>query len=82
MMRFELCFPTRRVTRVHCAGVAVWRAAEFDWDLNDNLRFEYHYGFMPAGMMTRFIARNYTSIEGERYWKNARCCRGRERERW
>jgi hypothetical protein len=41
-----------------------------EWDSSDNLVFEYHYPFMPSGIITRFIARIHTAIEGEKYWRN------------
>ena len=43
---------------------------EFEWDYRDNLRFEYRYDFMPAGIITRFIVRTHDIIKEEIYWKN------------
>jgi len=34
------------------------------------LRFEYHYDFMPSGILTRFIARNHSLIDGSGFWRN------------
>ncbi len=36
----------------------------------DNLHFEYHYDFMPAGIISRFISRIYYLIEDDHFWKN------------
>jgi len=36
----------------------------------DNFHFEYHYDFMPAGIISRFITRIYYLIEDDRFWKN------------
>ena len=35
----------------------------------DSLRFEYHYEFMPRGILSRFITRLYSYIHKEHYWK-------------
>ncbi len=34
-----------------------------------HLRFEYHYDFMPKGVLSRFICRMYESIKDELFWK-------------
>lgn len=34
-----------------------------------HLRFEYHYDFMPKGLMSRFICRMHELIKGELFWK-------------
>ena len=36
----------------------------------DNLHFEYHYNFMPAGIISRFISRIYYLIKDDHFWKN------------
>jgi small GTP-binding protein len=36
----------------------------------DNLHFEYHYDFMPAGIISRFISRIYYLIKDDHFWKN------------
>ena len=37
--------------------------------LQKHLRFEYHYDFMPKGLMSRFICRMHELIKGELFWK-------------
>ncbi len=34
------------------------------------LRFQYRYDFMPKGIVSRFIARNYYLVKDEMFWKN------------
>ena len=34
------------------------------------LHFQYHYDFMPQGIITRFISRMYYLIAAEHFWKN------------
>jgi internalin A len=36
----------------------------------DALRFQYRYDFMPRGIVSRFIARNYYHIRDENFWQN------------
>jgi len=43
-------------------------APAYQWDSTDNLRFEYSYKFMPAGIMTRLILRLYENMEV--FWKS------------
>ncbi len=49
---------------------------EYQWDSTDNMRFEYSYKFMPAGLMTRLILRLYDSLEI--YWKSGTIIRYKE----
>ncbi|WP_346320348.1 COR domain-containing protein [Chitinophaga sp. YIM B06452] len=39
------------------------------WDNDGNLYFEYHYAFMPAGILSRFIVKSHSFIKGNLYWK-------------
>jgi len=41
-----------------------------DYNKADNLRFEYHYDFMPAGIISRFICRIYYLIKNDHFWQN------------
>lgn len=41
----------------------------FIWDTNANMKFEYRYSFMPAGILTRFIVKSHGFIKDEQYWK-------------
>jgi len=42
-----------------------------DFEKQGKLNFEYHYEFMPKGILTRFICRKYKLILGENFAKNA-----------
>ncbi len=58
MANFELAFPFGDGTRYIVAGFLSPREVEYEnWKPQDPLRFEYHYEFMPAGMVTRLIVR-------------------------
>src|ERR1019366_6424047 len=70
MMRFELCFPLEGSTEFIAPELLSGDPPPFKWDAKDNLRFQYHYTFMPAGIMTRFVSRNHGLIEEQNYWKN------------
>lgn len=39
------------------------------WDNTNNLRFEYQYTFMPAGMISRFIVKSHSFIKNNIFWK-------------
>ncbi len=71
MKKFELCFEIGRSTREYVAPELMAADAPFfDWNNADNLFFEYHYEFMPAGIITRFIVRQHMNIYMETYWRN------------
>ncbi len=43
--------------------------AAYSWNDRENLRMEYRYDFMPAGILTRFIARTQGMHKENLYWK-------------
>jgi internalin A len=73
MEKFELCFPITG-SDIHIVpellpterpgiDVQVYKAP-------GNLHFQYHYDFMPEGIITRFISRMYYLIKDDHFWKN------------
>jgi len=70
MKKFEICFQIPE-TKTYIVP-RLLRAAQppFDWKNRDNLRFEYHYPFMPAGIISRFIVRTHNHIKDELYWQH------------
>lgn len=69
MKKFELCFEVERDLFL-IPELLKPEQVEFDWDYKDNLRFEYHYDFMPAGIMARFIVRTRRLVYDKTFWKN------------
>lgn len=69
MKKFELCFEVEKNVFLIPELLKPERV-EFDWDYKDNLRFEYHYDFMPAGIMARFIVRTRNLVYDKAFWKN------------
>jgi internalin A len=69
MKKFELCFEVEKNVFLIPELLKPERL-EFDWNYNDNLRFEYHYDFMPAGIMARFIVRTRNLVYDRMFWKN------------
>ncbi len=69
MKKFELCFEVEKNVFLIPELLKPERL-EFDWDYKDNLRFEYHYDFMPAGIMARFIVRTRNLVYDKTFWKN------------
>ncbi|MBS1584497.1 MAG: leucine-rich repeat domain-containing protein [Bacteroidetes bacterium] len=69
MRKFELCFEVEKNIYL-VPELLKPEKLEFDWDYKDNLRFEYHYDFMPAGIMARFIVRIRNLVYDRTFWKN------------
>jgi small GTP-binding protein len=73
MEKFELCFP---ITDSDIHIVPELLPAErpgIDFGVYKrpgNLHFQYHYDFMPEGIITRFISRMYYLIKDDHFWKN------------
>lgn len=69
MKKFELCFEIEK-NKYLIPELLNPEKKEFDWNFSDNLRFEYHYEFMPAGIMARFIVRTRNMVHDKTFWKN------------
>lgn len=69
MKKFELCFEFGEGNYIIPELLKPERPT-FNWDFQNNLKFEYHYGFMPAGIITRLIVRLHDLIQSKVYWKN------------
>lgn len=69
MKKFELCFEIEK-NKFLIPELLKPERIEFDWNYNDNLKFEYHYDFMPAGIMARFIVRMRNLVYDRTFWKN------------
>jgi internalin A len=69
MRKFELCFEVEKNLYL-IPELLKPEKLEFDWNYKDNLRFEYHYDFMPAGIMARFIVRMRNLVFDRMFWKN------------
>ena len=74
MEKFELCFPVPGAPQQIHIVPELLSAQQPDMELEKyrgtaGLRFEYHYEFMPRGILSRFITRLYSYILREHYWK-------------
>lgn len=69
MKKFELCFEIEK-DKYLIPELLNPEKQKFDWNYTDNLRFEYHYQFMPAGIMARFIVRTRNMVHDKTFWKN------------
>ncbi len=69
MKKFELCFELPKNAGYIIPELLLSRKPEFEWDNTNNLQIEYHYDFMPAGIITRFIVRIHDLILDDLYWK-------------
>lgn len=70
MIKFELCFRLGGSQDYIAPELLSATPPVFSAPGSDSLRFEYHYDFMPAGIITRFIARNHELIDRNLYWRN------------
>ena len=70
MKRFELCFQIPNSQDYILPQLLPPTESDFEWNYEDNVRFEYHYEFMPAGIIPRFIVRNHDLIVSNLYWQN------------
>jgi internalin A len=72
MEKFELCF---NITGTHIYIIPELLppqrpAIDFDtFRAQGSLHFLYQYDFMPEGIISRFISRNYYFIRNEQFWK-------------
>ncbi len=66
--KFELCFELSKGTYLAPKMLPV-DAREFEFEEEHILRFEYHYRFMPKGILTRFIVKRNTDIYKDIYWR-------------
>ena len=73
MEKFELCFPIAG-SDIHIVPEllpAERPGIDFEvYKRPGNLHFQYHYDFMPQGIITRFISRMYYLIKDDHFWKN------------
>jgi len=70
MKSFELCFELPQGGNYIIPELLRANQPNFEWDDADNLRFQYRYSFIPAGVMTRFIVVIHDLIKKNLYWKD------------
>jgi small GTP-binding protein len=73
MEKFELCFPITGTDFHIVPELLPTNRPQINTEIykkTDNLHFEYHYDFMPEGIITRFISRMYYLIKDDHFWKN------------
>ncbi len=77
MSNFELAFPLEQDDRYIVAELLSVQEPQFEWQPKTPLTFEYHYEFLPAGVMTRFIVRMHEFLaekDGEKMcWREGAC---------
>jgi len=59
MANFELAFPFSNKQQHVVAELLPIKEFEYDWRPKKCLQFEYHYEFLPTGIITRLIVRMY-----------------------
>jgi internalin A len=74
MKRFELVFQLQGSDiYIIPEGLPIYAPEQVEqWQTTTtakSLRFEYHYDFMPKGILSRFICRIHSHIKGELFWR-------------
>lgn len=73
MQRSELCFENKFQRTYTVPSLLAPDPPVFQWSISDDigLRFEYEYKFIPTGIMTKFIARNFNTFgQGHKIWQH------------
>lgn len=71
MKNYELCFELGNTGTYIAPELLPANPVEFKRiQKQDRLTFIYRYGFMPAGIMTRFIVKIHRLIEEDKFWKH------------
>jgi len=70
MKKFELCFQIGDDKEYIIPNLLPPEKPSYPFVNKSNLKFEYHYEFMPAGILSRFIVRCSDLIFLDTYWKN------------
>jgi internalin A len=73
MEKFGLCFPIMGTESYIVPELLPAKRPDFDFGKYKeagNLHFQYHYDFMPEGIIFRFISRMYYLIKDDHSWKN------------
>ncbi len=71
MKEFNICYPLRDKKNHYLAPHRLPKdePENLPWDDKDNLHFEYHYEFMPKGILANFIVRQYKNICEQYQWR-------------
>ncbi|MGI4862628.1 MAG: COR domain-containing protein [Janthinobacterium lividum] len=72
MKHFELCFDIEgtKGEKLLIPELLPIQEPDFDWNLDDNLLFQYKYDFLTSSIISRFIVKVHSFIEASIYWKN------------
>ncbi|MGE5340440.1 MAG: leucine-rich repeat domain-containing protein [Candidatus Omnitrophota bacterium] len=73
MEKFELCFRVVDTDEYIIPQLVPAKRPDIDsnkFSSPGTLRLQYRYVFMPAGIVSRFIARNHYLIPDEKFWQN------------
>lgn len=65
MMRFELCYQLDGENTFIAAQLLNRDKPSYPWDNENNLFIKYTYGFMPKGIITRFIVKMHYYISNQ-----------------
>jgi internalin A len=64
MKNFSICYPIRNLPDTYIAPSRLSaERPDYKWDVAESLTFRYTYGFMPKGILTRFIVEMHDKIE-------------------
>lgn len=82
MKLFEICFEINRGIYLAPQLLPI-EQPEFEWIENKNpLLFEFHYEFMPKGIMSRFIVKRNRDIFQRKYWRSGAILEYEDAKAW
>ncbi|MBL0745523.1 COR domain-containing protein [Chryseolinea lacunae] len=71
MHQYQLCFELRDNSGYIAPDLLPPdKPSNLKWDHTSNLRFEFRYDFMPAGILGRFIVKSHSFVKSNMYWKH------------
>lgn len=73
MRKFELCFdfPDSGGKRLLVPELLSPNEPDLNWPEESSLHFQYHYGVLPTGLISRFIVRMHHNLTGKpTYWRS------------
>ncbi|ELS05600.1 small G protein, GTPase SAR1, partial [Xenococcus sp. PCC 7305] len=71
MINFKLCYQIPNNKDKYLAPQLLsLKRPDYNWNSEKNVRIRYEYGFMPKGILTRFIVEMHKNIDQDNVWRN------------